>query len=76
MKLQREAAKLLDELDCLCIQCGISKIRIDGESIYFYRDDGLNYVNFMTYENGEYRGVEESSLLPVYSARTGEGYVD
>ena len=76
MKLQRETAKFLDELDCLCIRCGISKIRIEDESIYFYRDDGLNYVNFMTYETGEYCGVEESNLLLVYSARTGEGYVD
>ena len=29
MKLQRETAKFLDELDCLCIRCGISKIRIE-----------------------------------------------
>lgn len=76
MKLKSETTKFFEELDNLCLRHGIAKIKIDGDSVYFYHEDGLDFVSFMKYDNGEYHGVEESSLVSTYSARTGEGYVD
>lgn len=76
MKLKSETTKFFEELDNLCSCHGISKIEIDGDSVYFYHDGGLDFVSFMEYDNGKYHGVEESSLVSTYSTRTGGEYVD
>lgn len=74
MKLKSETTNFFEELDNLCSCHGISKIEIDNDSVYFYYDGGLDFVSFMGYDNGKYHGVEESSLVSTYSARTGEEY--
>lgn len=71
MKLQPETIEFLDRLDDLCLRYGVSTIKVDDDSVYFYKEGGLDFISFMKYENGEYHEIEESSLVSKYNVRNG-----
>ena len=47
MKLKPETIEFLDRLDDLCLRYGVSTIKVDGDSVYFYKEGGLDFISFM-----------------------------